>query len=271
VALEVLDLRKEFDGLVAVDQVSFRVEHGKVTALIGPNGSGKTTIFHLITGLVVPTRGDVVLDGRSLRGLAPFQVFRQGVARTFQNIRLFRDMSVMENVMLVHRYAGGGETLAAAIARRRLTKKEDETARAAALSSLKMVGLEAKKDALAGTLSHGQRKLLELARAVAADAQVLLLDEPTAGVFPDTREKIHQLVRQLASAGRMILFIEHDMRFVASVADQIIALNHGCKIAEGAPDVVLANEAVVAAFLGPQAHVQCRAPKPDSDAGDHGV
>jgi ABC-type branched-subunit amino acid transport system ATPase component len=248
--LEVRGLRKAFGGLVAVDGVSFQLHSGEVTALIGPNGSGKTTILDVITGLLKPTGGDVLLDGRSLRGLPCRDVFRSGVVRTFQDIRIIRDMSVTENVMLVHRYSGMGEGLLLAIAGRRYINETEGIVRMKARHCLDRVGLGTKEGALAGTLSHGQRKLLELARAISTGATVLLLDEPTAGVFPDTRRVIHDLISQIALEGRAVLFIEHDMRFVCSVADRVVALDCGHKIAEGRPDVVLADKGVVAAFLG---------------------
>ena len=247
--LEVDNLRKEFDGVIAVDDVSFSLEKGTITSLIGPNGAGKTTILNLLNRLCQPDGGQISFNGHELTSLPPYRIAQLGISRTFQNIRIFPQISVLENLMLAPRNQKG-ESIFSALIRTQQVKTDEREAREKALSYLGTVGLLDKKNEMAENLSHGQRKLLELARALATGSQLLLLDEPTAGVFPETRNKILDLLRDIRDAGKTILFIEHNIQVVMSISDKVIVLNYGKKIAEGTPEEVKSNEEVIEVYLG---------------------
>lgn len=247
--LDTHNLSKQFDGVKAVDNLFLEIEKGSITALIGPNGSGKTTAFNLITGFLKPDLGKILFNGKDIAGHAPHRIFHYGMGRTFQNIRLFPQMSVLDNILIGLEYKHG-EGLWAALTRSKKMLAEEQKNIEKAKELIKLVGLESKIDSLAGDMSHGQRRLLEIARTIGADSDFYLLDEPTAGVFPNTIPKLIDIIRDMKSRGKTILFIEHNLKVVMEISDKVIVLDSGRKIAEGTPAEIQANEKVLNAYMG---------------------
>ena len=247
--LSLTSVSKSFDGLKAVDNLSLAIEEGKITALIGPNGSGKTTVFNIVTGLLKADAGEIAMDSRKLTGLPPYKIARAGIGRTFQLIRLCPQMSVLDNVMLALRYPIG-EKLSMAMLRPKRLVREEEANQKRAIELLTRVEMDHKQEAMGSDLSHGQRRLVEIARALALDPKVLLLDEPMSGLFPKMIEKSMEIIRGLRDEGRTIWFIEHNMRVVLELSDRVIVLDHGRKLAEGTPEEIRGNPEVNTAYLG---------------------
>ncbi|MEV6196212.1 ABC transporter ATP-binding protein [Streptomyces sp. NPDC051920] len=246
--LEARGITMRFGGLTAVDGVDLTVGHSEIVGLIGPNGAGKTTFFNCLTGLYVPTEGEVRLDGAPLPA-RPARVTRAGVARTFQNIRLFADMTALENV-IVGRHTRTSAGLLSAIGRGPRYRREERESRTRAMELLAFVGLAGQESVLARNLSYGAQRRLETARALASEPRLLLLDEPTAGMNPQETRETEELVHAIRDQGVAVLVIEHDMRFIMSLCDRVAVLVQGTKLTEGAPGDVQADERVVEAYLG---------------------
>lgn len=249
VTLECVNLVKSFGGLRAVDGVSLSFEAGKVTGLVGPNGAGKTTLFHLICGALKPDSGEVLYRGRPIQGLPPWVIAQMGIGRLFQDVRVFPKLTVLENVLVAQAHQRG-ERVAAALFARPAVRREERAATAAALDLLDFVGLADYAGQPAEALSYGQQKLLAIARLLGAGADVLLLDEPTAGVSPTLIHRLLEVIRGLAGQGCTVVLIEHNMNVVLDVADWVYFLSEGNVAAFGLPIEVLGDSSVRAAYLG---------------------
>jgi branched-chain amino acid transport system ATP-binding protein len=251
--LELQGVDKAFGGLTVVADLDLRVDEGEIVSVIGPNGAGKTTLFNLVTGIYRPDSGDILLDGRSLVGLPPHQITKRGVARTFQMLRLFLNMTVKENVMAVQ-YGRTKATVIESILRLPRARREEREVNRVAEEKLAFFGqrlMGYRWDQQAYNLSYANRRRLEIARATATDPRILLLDEPAAGMNPVETHEMTELIGKLRDeGGYTILVIEHDMHVVEGISDRVVALDHGVKIAEGSFDAVATNPRVVEAYLG---------------------
>jgi len=247
--LEVREVSKRFGGVQALSAVSFDVPAGAIYGLIGPNGAGKTTLFNVLTGLAVPDAGSMRLEGRPLLGAKPHSVAQAGIARTFQNIRLFANLSALENVM-IGRHARTRAGVLAAVLKTRTQRAEEAAIEARAFELLDYVGIASRANALARNLSYGDQRRLEIARALATEPKLLALDEPAAGMNPTETVALRTLLQRIRADGVTLLLIEHDMRLVMQACDRVLVLDFGRVIAEGAPREVQRDPAVVAAYLG---------------------
>jgi len=243
-------LRKEFGGLVAVDDVDFTVPTNSIVSLIGPNGAGKTTFFNMLTGVYKPTEGRVIFAGEDMTGKPPHAFTQRGIGRTFQNIRLFQNMTALENVLVgMHVRLKGN--LFEALLRTPRVKREEKEARERARELLEFSGLRRRDSVIGRNLSYGDQRRLEVARALATQPKLLLLDEPTAGMNPQETADFTKFVARLREEQKLsVLLIEHDMRVVMEISDRVTVLDYGGKIAEGTPQEIQKNERVIEAYLG---------------------
>jgi len=254
--LELRDVTKDFGGLRVVDDLNLHVDNGEIVSVIGPNGAGKTTVFNLITGIFHPDSGEIVFEGQRISGLAPHKITQRGVARTFQTLRLFLNMTVLENVMAAE-YGNTKATVFEAMLQLPRARREEKRIRAIAEEKLAFFGQRLagyRFDQPAYSLSYANRRRLEIARAMATNARLLLLDEPAAGMNPNETLEVTELIGRLRDdAGYTILVIEHDMHVVEGISDRVVALDHGVKIAEGSFGEVATHPLVIEAYLGARA------------------
>lgn len=247
--LEIRNISKNFGGISALTDVSFTINEGEIFGLIGPNGAGKTTMFNIITNMYAPTSGDIIFKGETITGTPPHQINQRGICRTFQNIKLFQQMTVLENVM-VGRHSRSSAGVFRSVLRIPSQKREEEEIIMKAKELLDLVGLDSYIHMVAENLSYGQQRRLEIARALASDPKLLLLDEPAAGMNEKETDSLYDLIKEVQKRGVTVLIIEHDMPLVMKICDRITVLNFGKKLAEGTPEEIQNNDTVIEAYLG---------------------
>lgn len=247
--LELKNITKNFGGISALTDVSFKINKGEIFGLIGPNGAGKTTMFNVITNMFLPTSGEINFLGEKISGIKPHKITDKGICRTFQNIRLFSQMTVLENV-LVGGHCRSKSGVFSSVFRTKSQRNEEQSTHKVATDLLQLVGLSSYEDVIAENLAYGQQRRLEIARALASNPSLLLLDEPAAGMNETETENLFDLIKQVQQRGVTVLVIEHDMPFVMKLCDRIAVLNFGKKLAEGTPQEIQNNQEVIEAYLG---------------------
>ena len=247
--LEVVNVNKFFGGIMALMDVSFRVDRGTITAMIGPNGAGKTTLLNVITGIYMASAGEILFEGKNISGIRPHQVSYLGISRTFQNLQVFQNMSALENVM-VGSHCRTSAGFIACLARTLKVRREEKEVRNRAMEMLGFVNLAGRQNQPGSSLPCGDQKRLELARALVGHPKLVLLDEPVSGLNNSETEEMGDLILKLKESGMTVLLVEHDMNFVMRVSDVIVVLNYGEKLAQGSPAEIQNNDMVIAAYLG---------------------
>jgi branched-chain amino acid transport system ATP-binding protein len=247
--LELKNVSVKFGGLLALSGLSFTIGNGRIVGLIGPNGAGKTTVFNVLTGVYRPSEGEVVFNGKSILGKRPYVIFEKGIARTFQNIRLFSTMTAVENAM-VARHCRSDRGIIGAMLRTESQKREEAYIREKALEALTFMGIDQYADTAASNLPYGLQRRLEIARAIASEPKMLLLDEPAAGMNPAETSTLMEDITRIKELGIDVLLVEHDMKVVMGVCDHIVCVDHGVKIAEGDSTAIQNNSKVIEAYLG---------------------
>ena len=254
--LDTRDVTKQFGGLVAVNQVSMTVKKNEIVGIIGPNGAGKTSFINALTGIYKPSSGQVFFQGKDITGLPAYKIAKQGIARTFQNLRIFSNISVLENV-LIGAHCRIDNPFHHIFLRPLRSKKIERQAYAKVIDLLKNVGLEEKKESLAKNLSYGEQRILEICRALASDPELLILDEPCAGMNSAEMDTLADFVKKLRDEGSTIAVIEHNMRFMMAVSDRIIVMTEGAKFREGTPEEIRNDLEVQKVYLGRQEDESC--------------
>jgi len=257
--LEAKNITMQFGGLKAVENFNIQIHAGELVGLIGPNGAGKTTVFNMLTGVYQPTHGEIFIDGHRTKGLKAFEISHLGMTRTFQNIRLFKDLNVLENVLIAS-HQNTDYTIIQAVLKTPQFYEEEEALTAKAMALLKIFDLDKKAKFQSGSLPYGEQRKLEIVRALATDPKIILLDEPAAGMNHKETEALMHLISYIRKEFKLsVLLIEHDMKLVMGICERLIVLDHGVTICQGAPEVVRKDDKVIAAYLGVDAHLESNA------------